>query len=287
MRLSCGDHSFLLLEHSTVLDLIAALGFDGVNLVLWGERSHVRPAEIRADIAGWAGRIEERVRGRGLELADVVAIPSTDYRVLAVNHPDADERARGLAFFRDMLEFARRIDAPGLTILPGIDWNHESHEESLARSASELALRLEEAKELEVPFSIEPHVGSLCRTPADVAWLCEAVPGLQLTLDYTHFVVNGLPEAEIDPLLRHTRHFHARGGAQGRLQAPLSESTIDYERIIDALREQRYSGHIAVEYVWVPWEGMAGLDVLAETVLLRDRLRAAFAGERWSYPRFD
>src|SRR5438876_10118220 len=144
MRLSCGEHSFLLLSHEAALDLIAALGFEGVNVILWGDRSHVRPDEVRRDIAGWAGRLDERVRSRGLELADVVGIPSTDYRRLAVNHPDRSEREQSLAFFRDMLELTARLGEVGLTILPGIDWDGETHEESLARTGAELVARVAE-----------------------------------------------------------------------------------------------------------------------------------------------
>ena len=286
MRLSCGDHSFPLVPHETVLDIVAALGFDGLNLVLWGNRSHVRPDAIRADVAGWAGRLEERIRGRGLEIADLVCIPWTDYETLAVNHPDVAERERSRAFFGDMLDFAVRLGVPGLTLLPGIDWPDEPHEASLARALGELEPRLAEARDRGVPLSIEPHVGSVCEKPGDAAWLCETLPGLQLTLDYTHFVSLGFAESEVDPLVPHTRHFHARGGANGRLQTSLAENSIDYERIIDLLARSGYDGHIAVEYVWVEVEGMAAVDVLSETVMMRDRLLAKLAGSPWTYPEF-
>jgi sugar phosphate isomerase/epimerase len=284
VRLSCGDHSFPLVPHELALDLIATLGFEGLNLVIWGTRSEVRPDQVQDDVARWAGRLEERVRSRGLEFADVVCIPANDYATLALNHPDPAERERSFAFFEDMLEFTARLGAPGLTMLPGIDWPHEGHEDSLARAAEVLPARIEAARGRGVGFSIEPHLGSVCQTPADAAWLCEAAPGLELTLDYTHFVAQGFEEVDVDSLLAQTRHIHARGGASGRLQVSFADNSIDYERIVDLLREADYEGFVAVEYVWHEAEGLNEVDVLSETVILRDRLQALLAHDPRNVP---
>jgi sugar phosphate isomerase/epimerase len=284
MRLSCGDHSFPVLPHEQTVELVRMLGFDAFDLAVMGNRSHVRPELIREDIPGWAGRLEERIRGRGLDIADVFCIPWTDFATMAPNNPDAAERERGTALFRDMLELTVRLGAPGLTMVPGIDWPHESHEESLARAARELGLRASESREAGVRFSIEPHVGSVCGTPDDIARLVELAPGLELTLDYTHYISQGFSEAQLEPLVRHARHVHARGGAPGRVQCALKDSTIDYGRLVEALRETGYEGAIALEYVWIDWERCNECDNISETLLLRDRLLAAIAGEPWSYP---
>ena len=172
----------------------------------------------------------------------------------------------------------RPADSPGLTILPGLDWPGESHEESLARAAEELGRRVRQAAERGVRLSVEPHVGSICRSPDDALRLCELTPGLELTLDYSHYVLQGFDDAEIEPLLAHARHFHARGSAEGRMAAPLSESTIDWERAIDAMREHGYDGWVGLEYVWSAIEpGMNEVDVLSESILLRERLQAKLA----------
>ena len=135
VRLSCGDHSFPVLPHVQTVDLVRMLGFEAFDLAVMGNRSHIRPEVIREDIAGWAGRLEERIRGRGLEIADVFCIPWTDFATMAPNNPDDAERERGSAMFRDMLELTVRLGAPGLTMVPGIDFPHESHDASLARAA--------------------------------------------------------------------------------------------------------------------------------------------------------
>ena len=122
------------------------------------------------------------MRGRGLEVADVFVIPWTDFRTLAPNHPDPAERAASTALFEDVLEFASALRSPGITILPGIDWEHEPPEESLHRAAAELGRRVEAARSRGVRLSIEPHLGSLASTPARALALLERVPGLELTL---------------------------------------------------------------------------------------------------------
>src|SRR5207302_1602497 len=80
------------------------------------------------------------------------------------------------------------------------------------------------------------HVGSLAPRPAAALSLVRAVPGLTLTLDYTHFTRAGLPDSAAESLLPYASHFHARGARKGRLQAVFAQNTIDYERVLRAMR---------------------------------------------------
>jgi sugar phosphate isomerase/epimerase len=211
-------------------------------------------------------------------------VPWTDFTTMAPNHPDDAERMRGRDLFRRMLDLSSIACAPGITMLPGLDWPEESHERSLGRAAEELQARAEEARDRGLGFSIEAHVGSVCHDPADVLRLCELAPSLALTVDYTHFVSQGVAEAEVEPLAAHARHVQTRGTAPGLLQAPLRESTLDFERMVDVLQAAGYDGFITVEYIWVAWQRLNEIDVVSETVMLRDRLTAKLRGEPWSYP---
>jgi sugar phosphate isomerase/epimerase len=285
MRLACADDTFRLLRpHRAVLELIAAIGVEGVDVFLCGNRSIVRPEDVRGDVADAAARIANEVREVGLAVSDVFLIPWTDLETLAANHPDPEQRAAARRLFRDMLGLAARLESPGITILPGIEWPGEGYEESLARASEELAWRAEQARGQGLRFSVEPHVGSIVPTPAQAKGLCEETPGLELTLDYSHFVRQGMPEEEVDVLAPHARHVHVRGAAPGRIQTSVADSTIDIERMIGALGNAGYDGYLALEYVWLRWERCNECDNLAETIILRDRLRAALAGEPWSHP---
>ena len=275
-----------MLPHEVTLDLIAGMGFEGHDLTLIeGTNSPISLDVVRQDIGHWAPILEDRVRSRGLEIADVAAWGSYDR--MSPNHPDPVARENGLAMFRDVLALAVALKAPGLTMVPGTDWPGESHEESLLRAGEQLEIRAREAADHGLRFSVEPHVGSVCRTPADALRLCELAPTLTYTLDYSHYTCQGFSDDEIEPLLAHAGHLHARGAMNNRMQVAITENTIDYERFVDRLVERGYDGFISVEYVWIGWNQLNDVDVISETVMLRDRLRAKFANEPWKYPEFD
>jgi sugar phosphate isomerase/epimerase len=126
-------------------------------------------------------------------------------------------------------------------------------------------------------FSVEAHVGSLAPNPREAARMVQGVPGLTLTLDYTHFTRIGLPDGEIEPLVRHASHFHVRGARKDRLQTSFSTNTIDYVRVLGAMHDCGYSGYLGIEYVWIDWEHCNESDNLSETILFRDFLRAQIA----------
>jgi sugar phosphate isomerase/epimerase len=285
VKLACADDTFRLLRpHRAALELVAALGVEGVDLFLAGNRSSIRPEDVRDDVAGTAERISADLHATGLAPSDVFVIPWSDLETMAPNHPDAAERERSRGLFRDMLELAARLGAPGLTILPGIHWPRESHADSFGRAAEELAWRSEQARREGLRFSVEPHVGSVAETPALAVALVEAAPGLEVTLDYSHFVRQGLQEEAADVLAHHARHVHVRGGTPERIQASIRENTIDFERMLGVLEDAGYEGYLTLEYVWLQWERCNECDNLSETILLRDRLRAALAGAAWQYP---
>lgn len=112
----------------------------------------------------------------------------------------------------------------------------------------------------------------MTRHPEAARRLLDAVPGLTVTLDHSHFICEGHTDVECEPLLNRTRHLHARGAAPGHLQQPLSNSTIDYVRVAAALAEVGYSGTICLEFVpRLPFP-VEPVDVWNETLELRGLL---------------
>jgi sugar phosphate isomerase/epimerase len=259
-----------------VLTLIRLLDIEGLDLGLFGNRSHVRPEHVRGDIPMWAGILKERIARSELELADFFIQPP-EFEAMAVNHPDPAQQEDAAAFFRDMLELAVRLEAPGMTMLPGVRFGDEPWEDAIRRSAEGLKWRVEEANRRGVLFSVEGHAGSVVDTPEKLAQLVELTPGLKLTLDYTHFTYAGIPDDEIEPLLLHARHFHCRGAAAGYIQTPFRENTIDYRRIIRRMQEIGYPGYFGIEYVWQEWQGLNRCENVCETILFRDFARSVLA----------
>lgn len=264
--------------------MIRILELDRVDVCLMGNRSHLRPEAVRRDIPACAQRVVSGLDRAGLALSDLFCIPWTDFESFSPNHPDASERKKSWRLFTDMLELAERVEAPGLTMLPGIAWPTESFESSFERAVQELGRRAAHAHERGIRFSIEPHAGSIVESPHAATRLCTSTERLELTLDYSHFIFQGYPDADVEPLIASARHVHARGAAPGRMQTSVKESTIDFERMVDMLAANGYSGDIGLEYLWIQWSDLDRCDTVSETVLLRDRLRAKLAGETWTYP---
>jgi sugar phosphate isomerase/epimerase len=280
MRRSCADYTWPSLPHAGALDLICALGCDAVDLGFMSNRSHVRPERAHGSVPATAGAVRERVESRGLAVADVFAIPATDFETMAANNPDAAERVRSMEFFADAVEFASLVGAPGLTTLPGVLFAGDTFGEALARSAAGLDQRVELATAHGLAISVEPHTGSLIDTPDKTLQLLERVPGLQITLDYAHYIYGGIEQRQIDPLLRYARHLQCRAGRPGGLQVAVAMDAIEWAPVVAALNARGYTGYLALEYTWQEWLNCNRVDTVGESALLRDLLLAADQASR-------
>ncbi len=268
------DFTFPLLTHANSLKLISMLEMDGVDIGLFENRSHLWPSKEFANLAGNAARLKSQLDDLGLRCADVFLQMDADFVPYAINHPQAQRRAQARDWFERSLEYAKRLDCEHVTTLPGVLFeDQEEAATSWARAVEELAWRVEKSREAGVIFGVEAHVGSLAPVPEKALALVDAVPGLTLTVDYTHFTRAGLPDSAAEPLLRYAGHFHVRGAREGRLQVNFEENTIDYGRVVDAMREVDYTGWLGIEYVWIDWEGCNQSDNVSETIRFRDFLR--------------
>ena len=274
LKLACADFSFPLLPHDKVLDLIAAMELDGVDVGLFEGRSHLWPSREFADVAHSAGTLRDKLSDRGLAPADVFLQLDPDFVPYAVNHPDPSRRRHARESFTRTLEYANRLGSPHVTTLPGVMFEKdESAADSWQRSQDELAWRVEQAENHGIIFAVEAHVGSLAPNPREAERMVRGVPGLTLTLDYTHFTRLGMEDAEIEALVRFASHFHVRGARKDRLQASFKDNAIDYAGVLKAMRASGYQGYLGIEYVWIDWEHCNESDNLSETILFRDFLR--------------
>ncbi len=267
---ACADFTFPLLTHDQSLKLIAMLGFEGVDIGLFEERSHLWPSREFQDVGASARQLKGRLDDQGLQAADIYLQMDTDFRPYAVNHPEASRRQKSRDWFLKTLDYAAECHCQHMTTLPGVHFAEESYNDSFARAVNELQWRADQARTHDIVFGVEAHVGSLVPDPTSAERLVQHVEGLTLTLDYTHFTRLGMPDASVEPLVKYASHFHVRGARQGRLQESFARNTIDYERVYEVLKTNGYTGWIGIEYVWLDWEHCNECDNLSETIQFRD-----------------
>lgn len=274
LKLACADFAFPLLPHDRVLDLIRMLDFDGVDIGLFEGRSHLHPSQVLKNPRKSGAQLGRGLADRDLRCADVFLQMDTSFVSYAINHPQQARRRRARDWFLKTLDYAVASGAQHVTTLPGVYFENEKRSDSWQRCCHELAWRVEQANERNLVFGIEAHVGSIVPKPKEALRLVRNVPGLTLTLDYTHFTRAGLPDSAAEPLIEYASHFHARAARKGRLQTSFKQNTIDYARVIRLMHKVNYRGYVGVEYVWVDWEHCNEVDNLSETIQLRDFLRA-------------
>lgn len=275
LNLSCTDFSFPLLSHDQALAVVSLLGLKGVDIGLFEAHGHLKPSRELVNPERSGRELKCRVAKHGMQVADVFLQIHHDFTQYAINHPNANRRIAARREFIRLLDYATAAGTKHLTILPGVPFKGEPRRASFARSIAELRWRTDQARDAKLQPAVEPHVGSIIDTPTRALDLVKLVPGLGLTLDYAHFTRGGSSDKCIEPLVPYATHFHARSARPGRLQAPMKENTINFARIAELLRKQKFGGWIALEYVWIDWERCNQVDVLSETIMLRDALQDA------------
>jgi len=272
-RVSCLDGAFPKLSHEVALAVIADLGFTAVDIgVFSGYRHHNPPDVVTRDPAGAANGVRRRVERLGLAVADVFVVLGESFDRLAVNHPDRSVREESRRMFVEVLRFSELVGSPGLTIIPGMTFEGVDVERSLELSATELQWRAALARERGVILSVEPHLHSIIETVGRTLALLEQAPDIALTLDYSHFVYQGVPQQKVDVLIPHARHLQLRQAAKGETQTPARRGAIDFSALVDRLVEQGYDGYLGVEYVWAQQLDLKAVDVVSETAILRSIL---------------
>jgi len=123
-----------------------------------------------------------------------------------------------------------------------------------------------------VTFALELHVRSPFETPAQARALCDAMPEMPLVYDPTHYVMQGLELAATEWLMDHAAHVHLRDAAPGELQTHFGEGAVDFDWLLNTLKDRGYQGHFSIEYLQ-----MKGMDVLEDVLRTRDAIAEHFA----------
>jgi sugar phosphate isomerase/epimerase len=103
-------------------------------------------------------------------------------------------------------------------------------------------------------LTVETRIGTLTETPAAAIELCEAVDGLYLTLDPSHYICGPNQGRCYDDVFPFVRHVHLRdtGRTPDKMQVLVGQGEIEYSRIISLLERYDYDRLLTVEIIDVP-----------------------------------
>lgn len=231
---------------------LSDLGFEAVDLGVQQDWAHISPSELvrhEAEWADWTRQLLEQYSLRPVALN------------VGLKAQEPEERRQR---WEAVCRFAALLGVPVLTLpAPPVDapW-----EEAISTLKELVAI----AQEQGVVPTIETHLHTLAERPEMALRLCEEVEGLGLTLDPSHFVAGPAQGQGYEMLYPLVRHVHLRDAAPGRVQVPLGQGQVPFQRILEGLRGVGYPGALSVEFL----DTLAGGDVATEVKRLREHLLA-------------
>jgi sugar phosphate isomerase/epimerase len=252
-----------------------ALGYDAVDVGAFLDRGHCsfEPEALLADPQGNADRLNRLLDRYQLTVTDVFPQWGAAPSLHSFNDPDPSVRARCIDLVHGAARFTKLVGSPGMTVLPGVDHTSRPLAENLEISGAALKRAVEIAGEEGIELRFEPHMSSVSDTPELALQLIEMAPGLKVTLDYTHFVLQYIALERIHALIPFTGHVHVRQAGWGQLQSSFHNGVIDFANVVERLKSVGYSGTLTSEYVCSDWYGINQNDVVFESVAVRDALR--------------
>jgi sugar phosphate isomerase/epimerase len=268
MKMSLAIQSLRSCTLEEAAGITRALGFDALEL------DGVMDTTLsRAGILSGDPKEVERVRALNLEHPSIHWTFSKASLYPPLNDPDPGVREANREQIKRLSEFCHESGILAMLLLPGMMMPGQSVQEMWWCAVETFLEYHAIAEAAQVGLMFEPHVGSAFETPASALRLAQQVPGLGIGLDYSHFVCQGYTVQDIESLIPYSSHVHMRQAKPGLLQTKLEDGTIHFPMMLDKLRESRFEGYLSVEYVHQNYIGADNVDVLTETVKMRDLIR--------------
>ena len=250
------------------LQVLKNFGFDIVDVGVCPGNTQIHPVEAASEPGRVASIVKETLHEMNQRPEECFVLDFGE----AINHPENSVRERTRSLFPGLARFASLAGFRSVMLIPGIVHPSMGKDRSFDLSVKVLRELVEMSNDAGVQLNIEPCEPSVADDPQDAVRLCEEVPGLGLTLDYSHFIDPGFDQSSVEPLHRFARHFHARQAAPGKRVEAVNKGTIDFKRIISLLKQQKYNGVVAVEYVDCETTTLSGVNVMDETIKMKNEL---------------
>ena len=233
MHIACSTLCFASQPLETALRRIAEMEFSKVEIALVENWAHLNPSEIVKDPAAALRKIR---MGPSLSAAAF-------YVGIAAEDP-AEYRRQ----FEAINKLAKMLTVTCITI-PTVPLG------------SDMAAEIKRLRELcavsnaeGITLCIENHVGRLAQEPAMAVALCQAVPGLGLTLDPSHYINGPHQNKEYGEVFPFVQHVHLRdtGTGPNQMQVQIGQGLIEYSRVMSQLERFKYNRCMSVEIIDEP-----------------------------------
>ncbi len=273
ITLGCCSQNFGPLSLDAALRLIHDLGFR------YADVSAGKPVGAQVDPLMAAAHPDETgtwiratARRYGLQLSELMVLRLLiEGQRVYVNDPDPAIREAQLEQFRGLATCAAEAGFHSVMGIPGGPQERLTPEDSWSLTAEMLNAMQEICAARGLVFRIEAiplRQGGLEGTLR----LIREVPGMEYTLDYSHFIAAGIPQDQVEALHPFSGHLHARQGRRGVAQCPLTDGEIDFAPIIASLQRADWEGVMTLEYVDGNGSHPTGPNPVFENVVLAYQL---------------
>ena len=221
MFVACSTLCFGRFPLEDALRIIGELRFSKFDVAIHEHGRQMKPSEVAADVVAAAASLRH---GPGLS---PVAF-SVD-----IDAPAEEEYDRQ---FHAVCRLARISAVPLITLKPA------SLDTPLDDEILRLARLLAIADREGILLTVSTLNGTHTETAEGAVGLCEAVPGLGLTLDPSHYTVGPQQGKSYDSIFPHVRHVHLRdtGGGPNQFQVRVGQGEVEYGRIVSQVTRYRY-----------------------------------------------
>jgi sugar phosphate isomerase/epimerase len=264
------------LDLAGALGIIRALGFRHCEIGF----GHVQPVVIAQDPLLHAEDTRRLLDKNELVVHDVYPWWATRFSRApltwincSINPREKEVRDEVLALFDGLVQYTKAIGAEGITVGSGPVHEDLEFEASFDLSRQMLTEMLKRAHDAGLELGIEPHLKATTHCPSTALRMCQEVPGLQVALDWTHFIRAGFSMEDGDVLIPYARRVDARQGNRELVQCRMRDGEVDYRHVVTKLFESGYRRAISCEYVCNEFApGCDTLDCVTETLLMKKHL---------------
>ena len=242
MHIAASTRSLWDLAFSEACLQIQELGFDKLEIWLSEDFDQLKPSKVAADPEGCVGLMREASR-----LTPNAIFIETEVDIEA---------------FKQIVKFGKQLRVAQITIQAspkGTPFNTE-----IDRLRERNAICHHEA----VRLSIVTKTGTLTEDPHTAVELCQAVKGLGITLDPSYYICTTGGPKDYDMVFPHVLHVHLRDTSATELQVLAGLGEVDYNHIVQMLRQSSYQRSLSVDLLPKTMEGEERLREMRKLRLL-------------------